>query len=167
MNLVGSPRNAQALVEFALLVPVLLLILLAIVDVGRAVYAYNTVSNAAREGGRTAIVNQTPATIRAQAAEQATSLGLPTTDPAGCPTAGGPTPTPGVIGTCVVFRSADDTAACPTPTVIGCTAIVAVKWEFRSLIPGISGWIGAIPLQSTTKQAIEHVCANQPSCPVR
>lgn len=167
MTVRRRPKHGQALVEFAILLPVLLVILLGIVDVGRMVYAYNAVSNAAREAGRTAIVNQTPDTIRAQAAEQAVSLGLPTTAPTGCPVAGGPTTTAGEAGTCVVFRSADDTDACPTPTVIGCTAIVAVSWEFRSLIPGVSGLIGGIQLQSTTKQAIEHVCDSLPSCPIR
>ena len=53
-------RRGQALVEFALVLPVLLVILLGTVDAGRLIFAYNSVSNAAREGGRTAIVNQTP-----------------------------------------------------------------------------------------------------------
>ena len=63
-------QRAQALVEFALIVPVLILILLGTVDAGRLIFAYNAVSNAAREGGRTAIVNQTPDEVRQRAAEQ-------------------------------------------------------------------------------------------------
>ena len=53
----GRPRG-QALVEFALVFPVLILILLGIFEVGRAVFAYNTIGNAAREGARVAAVNQ-------------------------------------------------------------------------------------------------------------
>ena len=51
-------RRGQALVEFALVFPVLVLILLGIFEVGRAVFAYNTLGNAAREGARVAAVNQ-------------------------------------------------------------------------------------------------------------
>lgn len=38
--------------EFALILPVLLLMLLAILDFGRAIYAYSVISNCAREGAR-------------------------------------------------------------------------------------------------------------------
>ena len=158
-------RRGQALTEFALLLPFLLVFLFGIIDVGRMVYAYNSVSNAAREAGRTAIVNQTEATIREKAAQQATALGLPTAAPAGCPPAGGPTTDP--AGTCVALRSADATGACPTPTVVGCTAIVAVKWEWRAITPIIGDILGPLTLESTTSQAIEHVCADDPSCPDR
>jgi len=96
-------RRGQALVEFALILPVLLVILLGTVDAGRLIFAYNAVANAAREGGRTAIINQTPAEVRQRAAEQATVLGMPTADPGGCPPAGGPTTQP--TGVCFVLRS--------------------------------------------------------------
>ena len=46
------------MVEFALVLPVLILLLVGIFDFGRAVYAFNTVNNAAREGVRLAIVDQ-------------------------------------------------------------------------------------------------------------
>lgn len=48
-------------VEFALIAPVLLLILVGILDIGRAVNAYVTVSNAAREGTRYLAVHPTAA----------------------------------------------------------------------------------------------------------
>ena len=40
------------------------MLLLAIFDLGRAVFAYNDITNAAREGARLAIVNQTVASIQ-------------------------------------------------------------------------------------------------------
>ena len=55
--LAGRERG-QALVEFALVLPILILLLVGIFDFGRAVYAFNTVNNAAREGVRLAIVDQ-------------------------------------------------------------------------------------------------------------
>ena len=54
----GRRERGQSLVEFALVLPVLLLFIFGIVDAGRLIYTYNTVSNAARDGARVAIVNQ-------------------------------------------------------------------------------------------------------------
>ena len=47
----------QALVEFALVAPVFFLILFAIIEGGRFMVYYETLSNAPREGARFAIVN--------------------------------------------------------------------------------------------------------------
>ncbi len=47
-----SKERGQSLVELALILPVLILVLLGILDFGRAFYAYNAISNAAREGAR-------------------------------------------------------------------------------------------------------------------
>ena len=59
--------RGQALVEFSLVIPIFLLLLIALFDLGRGVFAYNTLTNAAREGARMAIVNQDTATIIADA----------------------------------------------------------------------------------------------------
>ncbi len=53
----------QTLVEFTLVLPIFLILLFAIVDLGRAFYAWNQVSNAAREGARTGAVQGDTATI--------------------------------------------------------------------------------------------------------
>jgi Flp pilus assembly protein TadG len=50
-----SGQRSQALIEFALISPVLLLLLFGIVDIGRAVFYYDTMGHAAREGARTAV----------------------------------------------------------------------------------------------------------------
>jgi TadE-like protein len=47
----------QALVEFALVLPLFIFIVIAIFDVGRVIWARNVLENAAREGGRYAIVH--------------------------------------------------------------------------------------------------------------
>ena len=159
-------RRGQALVEFALILPVLLVILLGTVDAGRLIFAYNSVANAAREGGRTAIINQTPAEVRQRAAEQATVLGMSSADPGGCPPNGGPTTTQ-PTGICFVLRSRNnDTIPCVTPPTdpptIGCTAIVAVKWEYRAITPIIGDLIGPMSVSATTRQLVESVCVNPP-----
>jgi TadE-like protein len=48
------------MVEFAVLAPIFFLLLLGTIDLGRAVYIYNTISDAAREGTRAAIPFDTP-----------------------------------------------------------------------------------------------------------
>lgn len=52
-----SCSRAQALVEFALTLPLLLLIVIGVVDAARAVWEGNTLAHAAREGARYAIVH--------------------------------------------------------------------------------------------------------------
>jgi hypothetical protein len=48
-------QQSQALIEFALISPVLLLLVFGIIDIGRAVFYYDTLNHAAREGARTAV----------------------------------------------------------------------------------------------------------------
>ena len=48
----------QALVEFALLIPLFILIVILFIDLGRATSVYIQLSNAVREGTRYAIVHQ-------------------------------------------------------------------------------------------------------------
>lgn len=51
--------RAQALIEFALVLPIFLLIALGLIDLSRAVWQENTLAYAAREGTRYAIVHGT------------------------------------------------------------------------------------------------------------
>lgn len=59
LGLVRSQR-AQSLTEFALISPVLLLILFGIVDFGRVIYTYVTINQAVNEGARVAIRESGP-----------------------------------------------------------------------------------------------------------
>src|SRR5438105_6559096 len=56
----GRSETGQASVEFALLLPVLLIVLLGVLDFGRAVNYYNTLTELAAEGARSAAVNINP-----------------------------------------------------------------------------------------------------------
>ena len=53
----GDARG-QSLVEFSLVFPIIVLLIVGFVEIGRAVYAFNTIANAARQGARVAAVNQ-------------------------------------------------------------------------------------------------------------
>jgi hypothetical protein len=52
--------RGQALAEFALIVPIFLLIVFAIIDLGRYVFTANALSNSAREAARTGSVGTRP-----------------------------------------------------------------------------------------------------------
>jgi hypothetical protein len=55
-------RRGQGLAEFALVVPIFLLLAFALVDLARGIYIYAVISDAAREGARYAIVHGSKAT---------------------------------------------------------------------------------------------------------
>jgi Flp pilus assembly protein TadG len=78
-------QRSQALIEFALISPVLLLLLFGIIDLGRAVFYYDTVSHAAREGARTAVLasNTLPTNADVLATVTTQLVGVPVTEP--CP----------------------------------------------------------------------------------
>ena len=57
MNRRIGRHGGQALVEFALVIPLILLLVFGALDIGRAVWALDSSANAAREGARYAIVH--------------------------------------------------------------------------------------------------------------
>ena len=71
-------RRGQSLVEMALIAPFLIMILLTVIDCGRAAYDYSTLAAAAREGARAAITtgNNRPDNSRVIGAVQAAAIGL-------------------------------------------------------------------------------------------
>lgn len=65
-------RFGQSMIEFAIMAPILFLLLLGTIDLGRAVYIYNSISEATREGTRAAVPfdNPLPSTSTVVAAVQ-------------------------------------------------------------------------------------------------
>jgi TadE-like protein len=51
----GNSESGQDVVEFALILPVLVLLLLGIIEFGWLIFTYNTVAHAAREGARAGV----------------------------------------------------------------------------------------------------------------
>ena len=51
-------KKAQGMVEFALLAPLLLLILVGTMEFGRIIIVYTSITNAVREGARYGVVVQ-------------------------------------------------------------------------------------------------------------
>ena len=149
-------RNAdsgrgQSLVEFALIFPIFILVLVGLFDLGRAVFAYNTISNASRESVRVAIVNQTTTAVQGEALKQAVSLGLAPTD------------------VTITYTDPDDsTSLCTAPYGIGCVASVTVQYAYSAATPVISQIIGPFVMTATTQMPVERTCPDPPglaSCP--
>ncbi|GAA1662949.1 TadE/TadG family type IV pilus assembly protein [Kribbella sp. NPDC056951] len=85
---VREDRGATA-VEFALLLPMLLLIVMGIVDFGRMLNAQQTLTQAAREGARLVALGQPNVSSRTQAAATGLSpVGVAISS--SCPTGAGP-----------------------------------------------------------------------------
>ena len=76
-------QRSQALIEFSLVSPVLLLLLFGVIDLGRAIFYYDTLSHAATEAARTAIRASAPLPTNADvlATANAQMAGAPVTEP--------------------------------------------------------------------------------------
>jgi len=133
----GAEHRGQGLVEVALVLPIVVLVLMGIFDLGRAVYAYNTISNAAREAMRTAIVNQDAATVTDRAVAHAVALGTSGAD------------------VDVAYLTPDLAGPC-TSVAIGCVAEVTVHYQFVAITPLLGNIIGPLDLQSTSRALVEN-----------
>jgi Flp pilus assembly protein TadG len=162
MRLVGTQRTrsrGQALVEFAIVLPVITLVVLGLFDLGRAVFTYNTLAQAARQANRQAIVDQNTDRVKAMAVAAAPTIGL---------TAGNVT---------VCFKTEDSLQTnCSSPStdncsssvrVIGCLAIVTATLTYTPITPVISTIWPSFSLTSTSVGPIDYVCptGTQTTCP--
>jgi hypothetical protein len=163
---VRRPRaRGQALVEFALILPIFLMLLFGLFDMGRAVYAWSTINNAAREAGRQLIIDQTfvmsggqPVYTHARdvALNRSVALNVQANQVA------------------IDFRDPDtletaDTCEIPDPTAIrlGCVAIVEIEYTFTPATPVIGQLVGTLTLRGESRFPVEAVCQEptNPQCP--
>jgi Flp pilus assembly protein TadG len=142
-------QRGQALVEFAVVMPVIVFAILGLLDLGRAIYSYNTLAQSARQAARTAIVNQTEATVKATAIASGATLGLTTTNVDVCFKS--PTSTQTSCS-----ASTDDCALATRE--IGCLAIVRTHVAYAPMTPVVSLFLSTINLSSTSIEPIEYVC---------
>ena len=153
----GRTRG-QSLVEFSLVLPIFLLVVCSLIDLGRAVFTYTSVTNAAREGARLAIVNQDATRIRQRAFGQ--SAVANNSDPA------------------TVFAvtyhkpydpndNANDDAVDPAnnetcaPVRIGCVAVVEYEVRFDLLTPIVRQVVfkNGVQLKTVVSIPVEYVCS--------
>ena len=89
-RLIGTRDRGAAAVEFAIMLPLLLLLVFGIIDFGRALNAQVTITQAAREGARLTALNQPNVASRTQAAATGLS-GVGVTVWSACPAGSSPT----------------------------------------------------------------------------
>jgi Flp pilus assembly protein TadG len=165
MRIIRRLRSArgQGLVEFAFVLPIIVLLILGTIDLGRAVYAYNTLAESARQANRLAIVDQDTTAVQNRAILAAPALNLATAN----------------VNVC--FKSATTTQVdcsnstddCSSDLQIGCLAFVTSNTQFNLVTPGLSGLFNmvfkssTVGMSSTSVGPIEYVCptASQSTCP--
>jgi Flp pilus assembly protein TadG len=135
----GTRRDkGQSIVEFALIFPVLIILLIAIFDLGRLVFAYNDITNAARQGARTAIVDQGGSAAENRVIGMGTSLNLTATD------------------VDITYIEADGTD-CPTPKTLACQVVVTVRYAWTPITPVIGNIVGPMTVTATSQMPIERI----------
>lgn len=145
--------RGQSMVEFALILPIFILLMVGIFDFGRAIYAYNTINNAAREAARLGIVDQTVAQIQARAANQAVALGIAAGDVSVqfVENAGG--------GACTQLGS---------DSIGQCSVIVQVPYDYVAATPLIGNLVGVINMAGESQFRLAANCRepDKPNCPL-
>jgi Flp pilus assembly protein TadG len=154
-------QSAQALTEFALILPVLMLILLGVVDFGRVFYYWTSIANAAREGARYGTTHPTAITSTCKA--EPNNVKYRVKQEAG---------TTMVIGDSnIAVYWVDATTGAKTDAAANCNPLpgdqriyqnpnavrVDVNYDFRAITPLISSFWGggALRIASSTTMVIE------------
>lgn len=134
----ASERGAAA-VEFALIVPVLIVMIFGMVDMGMAINAQAIVGNAAREGARAASFNGANVTATTTVVTSATKnlIGTAATTTITCQ----------AIGTATTIN-------CSTASP-GDSVVVQVNYTYKWLTPGVLGLPGQSPIAATSQMRIE------------
>lgn len=137
-----SKQRGQTLAEFALVIPIFLLILMGIFDMGRAVFAYTSIANAAREGTRLGIVNQSTGKITERANQMAAAADK----------------TAAAVTIQISQSDSAPNANDCTPVRVGCNVRVEYKTVFRAITPILGAVVGNITLRAESVEPVEYVC---------
>ena len=111
-------QEGQSMVEFALTFPILLLVIIGIFQFGAILNGHVTVTNAAREGARVAIVGADDAEIEARVIQASTSLFM----------------------TPITTENIDIS---PTERTVGQDVTVSVEGTVPTVIPGFNIFLGS------------------------
>jgi Flp pilus assembly protein TadG len=143
-------ERGQALMEFALVIPIFLLLLVGLFDLGRGVFSYNTLTNAAREGARLAIVNQDVPSIVAHAKAQSAIVELDD-----------PSVKVGFYQVNAADGSPNMNKPC-NPVAVSCLAVVSFEATYRPITPIISSFLFPSGVTMTAKSVltVEYSCPN-------
>jgi Flp pilus assembly protein TadG len=157
----GHRAHGQALVEFAFVFPIIVLLAFGFIDVGRAVFGMNTLTNAAREAARVAAVNQVDPAAGpwgCLANKPVQSVANPSWTFRGCAIAAGTTL--GVTDADVSVSYAappGTTIQCTSSLTVGCIVSITVTADYVPLTPIAGSIIGPIPMSATSEMPIERL----------
>jgi Flp pilus assembly protein TadG len=135
-------QKGQNLVEFALILPVLLLLLMGIIDFGYVFIAYTGLFNAAREGARYGIVRPIPSADIETRARQMMFL---VDSSAATVTVAYDNPSEGTP----VFTDTNDSSLCP-----GARVLVTVTHDLPTLTPLIQAIVPTLRIDTGAKRTI-------------
>jgi hypothetical protein len=151
--------GGQALVEFAFVLPVIVLLAFGFLDVGRAVFTANTLTNAARQAVRVAAVNQVDPVagpwdcLPNHPVEDVSNPGWTFR---GCAIAAGATVAVTSGDVTISYAAPPGSAInCTTELNVGCIATVTVRAQFTPITPVAGSIIGAMPMTATSSMPIE------------
>jgi Flp pilus assembly protein TadG len=151
-------EHGQSLVEFALVIPIIVLMIASFVEIGRAVFAYNTVANAARQGARVAIVNQLPDVTDCDESRPIEDPYEPHWSIIGCAILAGKTLGLSAANVTVAYVTQPSTTLSCSPTLhVGCIATVTVTFQYDISTPFVSRFIGPITMVQTSEMPVERV----------
>lgn len=141
-------ETGATLVEFAIIAPLLLILVFGVIETGRAIFAYTTVWSAARDGARAATTSESFAScdnIEAAALVRVFTVQLESAD------------------ITIEYTDPDGTllADCqggtpPSPAVIPSGSLVSVNVEgtFDSVVPILSNFLDGLTLDSSQQRVI-------------
>lgn len=132
--------EGQAIVEFALTLPILLLLLVGLIDIGRGFQAYVSLGNAVREAAREAAVH---------GADASTAWG---------PSANDANVVAAVRGRIAGIRTEDVAVTSSWPSASNATGsevVVGATYTFRPIAFALLGGI-SMPMSATTRARIQH-----------
>src|SRR5215472_5863347 len=146
-------RPAQGLVEFAFVLPAILLLLMGVVDFGRGIFYYNMLSNAARDGARAGIVDSTTTALSSMCEQAFARALLPGVESPTCPGSGATSATV-TAGTLTATLNAG-TAGDPTqPNQVTLTYTFTPVTPFIDAVIGLVGG-GSITLTASSQMYVE------------
>ncbi len=161
----SGPRRersaGQSLVEFAFIFPIIALLAFSFIDIGRAVFAYNTLTNAAREATRVAAVNQLDPVVgpwRCLAHNPVEDVLDPDWTFRGCAVRSGAAI--GIEGADVTVTYAappGTNLSCSPSLNVGCIATVTIVTRFSPITPVAGSIIGPMPMSATSSMPIERL----------
>jgi len=148
--------------EFALVLPVIVFIITGAVDMGRAVFAYNTLANAARHGARVAAVNQlAPANTVTSCNEDMPieDITVPHWSARACTAWSALTMSVTPADVTLVYSDPPDDPLldCSSTLHPNCLVSVSVTAIWRPITPVISSLVGPIHLSATSEIPLERV----------